>query len=109
MNGVPWELHELPRGQYPEGNPTSDIFGQPGPLRKPRVRNTKPKDHLDTISERSNQSPRTALPISESEETMRSNPDLEEEMYVEDENGVTRVVQKGQINALAKMLSALRR
>ena len=109
MNGVPWELHEVPRGQYPEVNPTSDIFERPAPPRKPRVRNTKPQDHLDTISERSNQSPRTALPISESEEAMRSNPDLEEEVYVEDENGVTRVVQKGQINALAKMLSALRR
>jgi hypothetical protein len=109
MNGVPWELHELPRGQYPGVNPTGDIFEHPASPRKPRVRNTKPKDHLDTISERSNQSPRIVLPISESEEATRSNQDLEEEVYVEDENGVTRVVQKGQINALAKMLSALRR
>ncbi|KAJ7782890.1 hypothetical protein B0H16DRAFT_1658352 [Mycena metata] len=48
MNGVPWELDQLPRGQYP--NPVGDIFGSP-PVRQPRTR--KPKDlQLGTIAER---------------------------------------------------------
>ncbi|KAF8868082.1 kinase-like domain-containing protein [Infundibulicybe gibba] len=48
MNGVPWELDQLPRGQHP--NPVGDIFGSP-PVRKQRTR--KPKDpKLGTITER---------------------------------------------------------
>ncbi|KAF9474565.1 Pkinase-domain-containing protein [Pholiota conissans] len=48
MDGVPWELDQLPRGQHP--NPVGDIFGSP-PVRKQRTR--KPKDlKLDTINER---------------------------------------------------------
>jgi hypothetical protein len=53
-------------------------------------------------------SPRTPVPVSESQEAMESNLDLEE-VVDEDEDGVPKKVQKGQINALAKMLSALRR
>lgn len=48
MDGVPWELDQLPRGQHP--NPVGDIFGSP-PVRKARTRKS-PKDKLDTISER---------------------------------------------------------
>lgn len=105
MNGVPWELDQLPRGMH--HNPVGDIFGSPPAPRKPRMR--KPKDKLDTISERSGMSPKTAIPGSESEEAMRSNPDLIEEVEILDESGVPKKVQKGQINSLAKMLSALRR
>jgi hypothetical protein len=93
MTGMPWELHELPRQQHP--NPAGDIFGSP-PVRKPRPR--KPKDlKLDTITERP---PRSPL----SQDASRSMTDLEDG----DVDG-QRKVQKGQINALAKMLSALRR
>jgi len=107
MNGVPWELDQLPRQMYT--NPTGDIFGSPPAPRKQRVR-TKAKDNkLDTISERSGLSPKSAVPFAESLEAMRSNPDLDEEVIIEDEDGVPKKVQKGQINALAKMLSALRR
>jgi len=105
LTGVPWELNELPRQMHM--NPVGDIFGSPPPPRKQRVRN-KPKDQLDTIVERSGMSPKTPVPVSESQEAMESHLDLEE-VVVEDEDGVPKKVQKGQINALAKMLSALRR
>jgi len=104
MAAVPWELGQLPRQMHM--NPVGDIFGSPPPPRKPRVR--KPKDTLDTISERSGMPPRSAVPLSEIQEAMENHADPEEE-GVEDEDGVPKKVQKGQINALAKMLSALRR
>jgi len=88
-------------------NPFGDIFGSP-PARKPRMR--KPEDQLDTIVERSVKSPRAAVPISENPEATESQLDLEQEEAVdEDGDGAPKKVQKGQINALTKMLSALRR
>jgi len=105
MSGVPWELGQLPRPMHP--NPFGDIFGSPT-ARKPRMR--KPEDQLDTIVERSVKSPRAAVPISESPEATESQLDLEQEEAVdEDGDGALKKVQKGQINALTKMLSALRR
>ncbi|PPQ89493.1 hypothetical protein CVT25_012165 [Psilocybe cyanescens] len=105
MDGVPWELDQLPRGQHP--NPVGDIFGSP-PVRKQRTR--KPKDlKLDTITER------PAIPT-----TAQKSPGMRRDASTsttdltglaggkEDVEGVKKV-QKGQINALAKMLSALRR
>jgi serine/threonine protein kinase len=93
MTSMPWELDELPRQQH--ANPVGDIFGSP-PVRKPRTR--KPQDlKLDTITERPQRSPL-------SQDASRSMTDLEEG----DVDGQKKV-QKGQINALAKMLSALRR
>lgn len=89
MNGVPWELDELPRQLHP--NPIGDIFGQP-PQRKPRTRKSK----LDTISER-------PAPV---RDAATSTTDLG---GVGGEEETPKKVQKGQINALAKMLSALRR
>lgn len=88
MNGVPWELDELPRQLHP--NPVGDIFGQP-PQRKPRTRKSK----LDTISER-------PAPV---RDAATSTTDL----GGGGEDETPKKVQKGQINALAKMLSALRR
>lgn len=90
MNGVPWELDELPRQLYP--NPVGDIFGQP-PQRKPRTRKSK----LDTISER-------PVPL---RDAATSTTDLGGGGGGEEDT--PKKVQKGQINALAKMLSALRR
>jgi len=104
MAGVPWELDQLPRQMHV--NPVGDIFGSPPPPRKQRIR--KPKDQLDTIAERTGMSPRTAVPVSESQEAMESHLDLDEVVDEEAED-VPKKVQKGQINALAKMLSALRR
>ncbi|KAG1751637.1 uncharacterized protein EDB91DRAFT_1243883 [Suillus paluster] len=89
MNGVPWELDELPRQLHP--NPVGDIFGQP-PQRKSRARKSK----LDTISER-------PAPL---RDAATSTTDLSGGGGEEDS---PKKVQKGQINALAKMLSALRR
>ncbi|KAG1836737.1 kinase-like domain-containing protein [Suillus subalutaceus] len=89
MNGVPWELDELPRQLHP--NPVGDIFGQP-PQRKARTRKSK----LDTISER-------PAPV---RDAATSTTDLG---GVGGEEETPKKVQKGQINALAKMLSALRR
>ena len=95
MDGVPWALGQAPRQQHI--NPDGDIFGSP-PSRKHRPR--KPKDNtLDTITERPG-AQRSPL----SQDALRSMTDLEDV----DGDGPKKV-QKGQINALAKMLSALRR
>jgi hypothetical protein len=105
MNGVPWELDQLPRAQHP--NPIDDIFGSP-PVRKPRTR--KPKDvKLDTISERPGQVAARKLPESLRRDASTSTTDLGTPYAVKDDGDGCKKVQKGQINALAKMLSALRR
>jgi len=106
MNGVPWELDQLPRGQHP--NPVGDIFGSP-PVRKPRTR--KPKDvKLDTINERPQGSSASQKSPEFRRDAATSTTDLGSGGAVEDADGHhNRKVQKGQINALAKMLSALRR
>lgn len=105
MDGVPWELDQLPRGQFP--NPVGDIFGSP-PVRKQRTR--KPKDQkLDTITERppnfvAQKSPELRRDAS------TSTTDLDGLSNGKEEGADSvKKVQKGQINALAKMLSALRR
>lgn len=92
MNGVPWELDLLPRGQYPDPSPA--------PPRKQRTR--KPKDtKLDTITER---------PPGLRKDAMTSTSDLTSANGGDgDSTGGVKKVHKGQINALAKMLSALRR
>ncbi|KAJ6593672.1 hypothetical protein B0H19DRAFT_1091503 [Mycena capillaripes] len=102
MNGVPWELDQLPRGQYP--NPVGDIFGSP-PVRQPRTR--KPKDlQLGTIAERPPASQKS--PDFQQRDAATSTTDLSGSPREEDGDGPKKV-PKAQINALAKMLSALRR
>ncbi|KAJ7497094.1 hypothetical protein FB451DRAFT_1120275 [Mycena latifolia] len=102
MNGVPWELDQLPRGQYP--NPVGDIFGSP-PVRQPRTR--KPKDlQLGTIAERPPASQKS--PELQRRDAATSTTDLSGSPREEDGEGPKKV-PKAQINALAKMLSALRR
>ncbi|KAJ6558536.1 hypothetical protein DFH09DRAFT_1262168 [Mycena vulgaris] len=102
MNGVPWELDQLPRGQYP--NPVGDIFGSP-PVRQPRTR--KPKDlQLGTIVERPPASQKS--PELQRQDAATSTTDLSGSPRDEDGEGPKKV-PKAQINALAKMLSALRR
>jgi len=97
LTGVPWELGQLPRGQHP--NPVGDIFGGP-PVRIQRVR----KDvKLDTISERPGSATQKP-PVSQRHDASTSTTDLHD-----GESDGPKKVQKGQINALAKMLSALRR
>lgn len=90
----------MPRQQAP--NLVGDPYGSPPPPRKQRVR--KPKDQLDTIVERG-QSPKATSVF---EDAPSFGLHAEEEVII-DENGVPKKVQKGQINSLAKMLSALRR
>ncbi|KIY65667.1 Pkinase-domain-containing protein [Cylindrobasidium torrendii FP15055 ss-10] len=93
MDGVPWELDELPRGQYVDTD--GDLFGTP-PVRKRRTRKGKDAP-LGTISER----PKIDVAVAAGE-------------VVSDDDtspGGTPSgkAQRGQINTLAKMLSALRR
>jgi len=102
MDGVPWALDQLPRQQYM--NPVGDIFGQP-PQRKARTR--KPKDpKLDTINERPGAPQKHA--VHQRRDAATSTTDLDG-VSEAGADGVPRKVQKGQITALAKMLSALRR
>lgn len=105
MNGVPWELDELPRGQH--SNPVGDIFGSP-PVRKQRTR--KPKDaKLDTITERPANLAAGKAAESQRRDASTSTTDLSGLGSGKDDGDGIKKVQKGQINALAKMLSALRR
>lgn len=105
MTGVPWELDQLPRGQYP--NPVGDIFGSPPP-RKPRTRKTK-DSKLDTINERPGHHGSTSrMPENTRRDASTSTTDLAGNGKEEGSENVKKV-QKGQITALAKMLSALRR
>ncbi|EPQ57692.1 hypothetical protein GLOTRDRAFT_92494 [Gloeophyllum trabeum ATCC 11539] len=106
MTGVPWELHELPRQLHPK--PVGDIFGQP-PVRKARTR--KPNPNLDTITERAGHNIKP-LTVNQRRDASTSTTDLNGDASPGDEEfpeGSPKKVQKGQINALAKMLSALRR
>ncbi|KAI0036915.1 hypothetical protein K488DRAFT_40121 [Vararia minispora EC-137] len=98
MTGVPWELAELPRQLHPK--PHGDIFGQPPAPRPRRAKQAaKSPDHnnLGTISESRVDAgtSTTDLALSPGEEGAG-------------EDGPKKV-QRGQINALAKMLGALRR
>lgn len=96
---------------YP--NPDDAKFGSP-PVRKRRA--NKPKDlTLDTINERP-QHPKS--PLGQRQDAATSTTDLDhvgrgdgskEREGGDSHDGTPRKVQKGQINALAKMLSALRR
>ncbi|KAG6375430.1 kinase-like protein [Boletus reticuloceps] len=105
LSGVPWELDQLPRQQH--SNPDGDIFGQP-PQRKPRTR--KPKDpKLDTISERPGAPQKHIVQLRRDAATSTTDLDGLRENSETGAEGVPKKVQKGQINALAKMLSALRR
>jgi len=93
------ELDESSRQFYQD--PTLAIFGSPQP-RKTRAR--KQQDHLDTITERPGNAGQRPLINQQQPDPSASTTELPEG----DGNG-PRKVQKGQINTLAKMLSALRR
>lgn len=96
MSGVPWELDQFPR--QPGSSLTGDIFGKPPVRNKQRTRKQK-EGGLDTINERSGVSPLA-------QDASTSTTDLGD---VDGDGDGPKKVQKGQINALAKMLSALRR
>ena len=110
MTGTPRELYQLLRQMPP--NPDDAKFGGP-PVRKRRA--NKPKDlTLDTINERPQQA---KSPLGQRQDAATSTTDLdrgsdgnrERDGAGDSHDGTPRKVQKGQINALAKMLSALRR
>lgn len=108
MDGVPWELNQLPRGQHP--NPD---FGKP-PVRKARTRKQPPKDlKLDTITERPFTSTAKRSPEFMRQDASTSTTDLggvsSRGSGSDDGDWHNKKVQRGQITALAKMLSALRR
>ena len=103
MDRMPWELDQLPRGQHP--NPVGDIFGSP-PVRKQRTRKSPQDLKLDTITERPTAHGQKS-PEYLRRDASTSTTDLGNGVTT-DVDGVKKV-QKGQINALAKMLSALRR
>lgn len=87
-------------------NPEDVKFGSP-PVRKRRPKQKDPK--LDTINEWSGQN--KSSPLAQRQDAMTSTTDLDRDGGSADSIDGTspRKVQKGQINALAKMLSALRR
>jgi len=103
MEGVPWELFEV-RGQGPA--PVAEVFNAPA-ARKQRTR--KPKDlALDTINERPIHHHKSSPDFGR--DALSSSSDLGSPGSGGGEDGDgPKKVQKGQINALAKMLSALRR
>ena len=138
MDGVPWELDQLPRGQHP--NPVGDIFGAP-PVRKPRTRK-QPKDlTLDTINERERHPlpptpanslatpilvPRAAASAAigggsgtQTTRAVKPKPAVQPHLRRDAATSTTdlggrddgaeggKKVQKGQINTLAKLLSAM--
>lgn len=113
MDGVPWGLDELPRQQHP--NPAGDInFGSALPPRKQRTRKSgvggvkEPlHNNLDTISEK----PAFKRSPLSMDYTSNGSPAASTADLGVDENDRLgpKKVQKGQINTLAKMLSALRR
>lgn len=98
MHGVPWELNQLPRGQHPK--PVGDTFGSP-PIRKQRTRMLN-DGKLDTINER----PSGYGVKYQDSQASTSTTDV---TGSGNEGDGVKKVQKGQINALAKMLSALKR
>jgi hypothetical protein len=140
MDGVPWELDQLPRGQHP--NPVGDIFGSP-PVRKQRTRKP-PKDlKLDTITERPSvqhagvgtgpngvhaqqphqqahgaaAGPHLYAPNAQKGSTAGPSVHLRRDAAtsttdlsgLKDDGEGGKKVNKTQINALAKLLSAMRR
>lgn len=123
MQGIPWELHELPRQMHikPEG----DIFGKPPTSRKGgaaaggTARTRKGKGPLEPISEQhAARAPAMRSDASTSTTDLSAIIDdsasIAPSSLVEGDNSTSadvgpKKVQKGQINALAKMLSALRR
>jgi len=105
VSGVQRELDQLPRGQHP--NPIGDIFGSP-PIRKQRTRKLKDLQ-LDTINERPGQSAARKSPDDQRRDASTSTTDLGAQAPGKEEGEGVKKVQKGQIHALAKMLSALRR
>jgi hypothetical protein len=146
MDGIPWQLDQLPRGMHP--NPGGDIFGSP-PVRKQRTRKNKELGggalggsgglsnegaKLDTICERgvgvggdggkAQAQEAVGNGVGTSRDASTSTTDLavvdvsggavgKEDVdgsgCVGASGGGVKKVQKAQINALAKMLSALRR
>jgi hypothetical protein len=100
MTGVPWDLDQLPRQMHE--NPVGDIFGSPPPPRRQRIH--KPNDQLDTIAERSR-----SVPIIQESKSQEVEGFLDSEYVVVEDNVLPKKVQKDQVSALTKMLSALRR
>jgi hypothetical protein len=115
MTSVPWELSDVSRQTHP--NPAGDTFSSPPPQRKRgngngnAPRNNKQtsgatkENKLDTISER---------PFGRNMDASASTTDLSDGGSAGKDGDLLdgagpKKVQKGQINALAKMLSALRR
>lgn len=120
MDGVPWELSQSPRGLnqvgYPEifphgprnGSSTSVVGGNG------KQRTKKHKDpRLDTISERPGLGSPSTSGSGSGEMTHAEKVKRDAQTSTSDLVGLGaeehKKVQKGQINALAKMLSALRR
>lgn len=107
-NGVPFEASDL-RASAEDEDSKREIYGSP-PLRQPRFRlQRENSSNLHTITER----PRGLSNLPNEDLTKnRGHMDLTEPLsddgFDDDADG-RKKVQKGQINALAKMLSALRR
>ncbi|GJJ06372.1 hypothetical protein Clacol_000563 [Clathrus columnatus] len=100
LNGVPWELGELPRGWDPR--PEEHVFSPPpSKYTKKQARAAATTASLDTINER----PTT---IHQNGHPNGSTSDLNDADPTDRERDGPKKVQKGQINSLAKMLFTLK-
>jgi len=118
MTGVPWIIDEFPRQLRPVGS-EGEIFGSDSNRKRP-ARKQNPKD-LPTINERPSHMKSPLSQRFDAAAASSSSTDLRSEGHrslsnddassIDDDrlDGGPRKVHKNQINALAKMLSALRR
>ncbi|KAF8513170.1 kinase-like protein [Hysterangium stoloniferum] len=106
ISGVPWELGEFPRGCH--GRPNDHVFSPP-PLRYTMKQARAAAAGLDTINERASASAALSQTQGPQQrpESPSSSSDVGDQEYNSDGHGPKKV-QKGQINTLAKMLSALK-
>lgn len=115
MTGVPYELGEAPRGIHPSAsldNMSSKFYGSPPPANQ-RGRKSK-NPNLGTINERPTMNSFLSNGSKNNDQRRKdastSTDDLGDHGPSSDDLGSGRKkMQKGQINALGKMLSALRR
>jgi len=107
--GTPWELSEMPRQLHQD----PETFKYSAPPTRKRRGAKGPDSTLDTISERPQQKlPSRVDATTSTTDLSRAQRERDGERDGSGEgdvDGTPRKVQKGQINALAKMLSALRR
>ncbi|KZV85887.1 Pkinase-domain-containing protein [Exidia glandulosa HHB12029] len=116
MNGVPWELHELPR--YAHMDPRAHVFDSPPAPKPPRAaRRQDGARGLSTIAEGRNGSgnasgvgspPKLSVYTQTDAATSTTGLSPPQSPTTAGADGGPKKVNKGQINTLAKLLSTLK-